>query len=361
MRATLHGAAFTSYAGRFVWLGINYDDERNQDFLAKHLDAFPTLAIIDPDTEQITRLWTGGAAPDQLAAFLDGTMTDPPGNDLRKGDALLGTGDIKGATEAYDRAVAAGGAGHEHALEQLASALQLGEPIACLARTAALAPKMTRSHAFVTIALVGAGCARSDPSLGASDDGKQIEAFAVEAVELAAASEDDRYQLYETLYGLRTNAKDDAGAKAIAQRYLAYVDSRPAPTSDDERMARDLARLRATLKLGTADKAIPVLEASERAMASDPGASLRLANAYAAAGRTDDVIAATTRGLARDPKPTEAARLFAARAQAKAKRGDVAGAKADFDAGFAVAAKIVQPAAREMTRGQLQRQRDAIN
>src|SRR5262245_58949403 len=116
MRATLHGAAFTSYAGRFVWLGINYDDERNQEFLAKHLDAFPTLAIIDPETEQITRLWGGGGSPEQLAAFLDGTMTESPGDGLRKGDALLGAGDIKGAAEAYVRAVAAGGAGREHAL-----------------------------------------------------------------------------------------------------------------------------------------------------------------------------------------------------------------------------------------------------
>jgi len=219
---------------------------------------------------------------------------------------------------------------------------------------------MTRSHAFVTMALVGAGCVRSDPALGATEDGKRLEALAVEAVELPAASEDDRYQLYETLYALRTNAKDDAGAKAIAQRYLAYVDSRSAPTSDDERMARDLARLRATVKLGTADKAIPVLETSERALASDPGASLRLATAYAAAGRTDDTIAAATRGLAREPKPTEAARLLATRAQGKVKRGDFAGAKADLDAGIAAAAKIVQPAAREMTRGQLQHQRDAL-
>jgi tetratricopeptide (TPR) repeat protein len=358
MRATLHGPAFTSYAGRFVWLGINYDDERNQDFLAKHLDAFPTLAIIDPTTERVTRLWTGGASPEQLAAFLDGTMAD--GDAVRTGDALLGTGDVKGAVDAYDRAVEAGGAGREHALEQLASALQLGDPKACVTRAAAEAPRMSRGHPFVTMALVGAGCARSDPALGASDGGKRIEALAAEAVALPAAWEDDRYQLYDVLYGLRTDAKDDAGAKAIAQRYLADIDSRPPPTSDDERMARDLARLRASLNLGAVDKAIPILEASERAMPRDPDASLRLATAYAAAGRTDDVIAATTRGLAREPKPTQTARLLGARAQAKAKRGDLAGARADLEAGLAAAAKIVQPTSREMTRGQLQHQLDAV-
>ena len=355
MRSVLHSSDFASYAGRFVWLDINFDDARNEAYLAKHVVAFPVLSIIDPETEDVTRVWSGTATREQLASFLDGNSDDA----LHRGDALFGKGDSAGAVTAYDEALASG-ANREHVVEQLATALQMGDQKACAARLAAEAPKLPRGHTFVEVAIAGAVCAEQDPAVAASDDGKRLEALAGEALELSVAGEDDHYQLFEALYALRTVAKDAPGAKAIAARYLDYVNQLPPPTSDDGRMARDLALVRAAVKLGTPERAIPILEASEKLLANDAGASARLATAYSAAGNIDGVIAATTRGLARKPTPTEAARMLAMRATAHATQHDVAAARTDLDAAIAIAAKIPVAMMRDGTVGQLKRQLAAL-
>jgi tetratricopeptide (TPR) repeat protein len=351
----LHGTDFASYAGRFVWLDINFDDARNEVYLAKHVAAFPVVSIIDPETEEVTRMWSGTATREQLTAFLDGNSDAA----LRRGDALLGKGDAAGAVKAYDEALAAG-ANREHVVEQLATALQMGDTKTCAIRLAVEAPKLPRAHTFVEVAIAGAVCAGQDPGEAAGDDGKRLEALANEALALPIAGEDDHYQLFEALYMLRKDASDEAGAKAVAERYLAYVDQRPPPATDDERMARDLARVRAATKLGAPERVIATLEASEKLLANDAGASARLATAYSAAGKLDDVIAATTRGLERHPTPTEAARMLAMRATAHAKRGDVVAARADLDAGIAIAAKIPVAMVRDGTTAQLQRQLAAL-
>jgi len=356
MRATLHGPAFTSYAGRFVWLDINFDDPKNEAYLAAHLQGFPTLSIIDPDSEVVTRIWAGSATPDQLAGFLDGT----PDAAIARGDALLGKGDSKGAVAAYEEAIAKPGPQHDHAVEQLASALPGVDPKACASRLVALAPPMPRQHPFVNSIIAGMQCVAYNPELAISDDGKTLEALAREALELPVTGEDDHYQLFESLYQMRTAAKDPDGAKQIATSYLAYIDARPAPTSDDERMARDLARVRAAVKLGTPDKAIAVLEASEKLLANDPEASMRVATAYDAAKRPDDVIAAVTRGLARAPTPTETARFYVLRSKHYAAKGDKAAARKDVEAGLAAAAKIPVAQSREGTTAFLRRQLDAL-
>ncbi len=229
MRATLHGAAFANYAGWFVWLEMNFDEPGNQAFLATHIQAFPALLVIDPTSEHVTSTWAGTATPAQLTEFLDAARTARPAGDaLHRGDVLLGKGDPSGAIEAYDEALAAGGAGREHALEQLASA-QLGDAKQCANRLAAEAPRMARAHPFVIVALTGAACAGGDPDVAASANGQQLAALATEALALPVASEDDRYQLYEALYAIRVASNDTAGAKALAAQHVAYVDSRPQP------------------------------------------------------------------------------------------------------------------------------------
>ncbi len=300
-------------------------------------------------------MWTGTASASQLAAFLD----DKPDAAVTRGDALLARGDGSGAAVAYDQALGRG-APRDHVIAQLAAALSLGDPAPCVARLAREAPTMTRAHAFVEVALGGLVCATSAPELAGTPDVMTLETLAREALALPVASEDDRYQLYDALHALRAEAKDSAGAAAIAQAYLAYVEHQPAPKSDDERRARDLALLRAATKAGAADRAIAQLEASERALAADPDASLRLGDACAAAGRIDDAIAAASRGLSRSPEPTQTARLRALRASAESKRGNADAARRDLDAGLAAAQQINGPQSRAGTIAQLQHQRDAL-
>lgn len=153
MRAALHGVA-AGLAGQFVWLDVNYDDPRNAAFLADHLAATPVLMLIDPGTSAVTRLWAGTATAEQLTAFLgDATARPTQAADqaLERGDALLGRGEAGPAVLAYDQALAAGGAMwpyHDHAVEQLVTALQVSDPRACVQRAAAEAPHIDgeRSH-----------------------------------------------------------------------------------------------------------------------------------------------------------------------------------------------------------------------
>src|SRR5262249_30407281 len=149
---------------------------------------------------------------------------------------------------------------------------------------------------------------------------------------------------------------DREGGRALAERYLAFVEHTPPPASADERMARDLARLRAALKLGVPERVIPALEASERALPADPDASGRLAAAYAAAQRPGDAIAAARRGLARGPGPLGAVRLLLGRAGAEAKAGDHTAARRDLEAARDAAARIAVASTRELMLGQVRRQ-----
>ena len=73
---------------------------------------------------------------------------------------------------------------------------------------------------------------------------------------------------------------------------------------------RDLARLRAAVKLSVPERILPALEASERALPADPDASARLAAAYAVAQRPFDAIAADTAPSVQGRKNTMSSSTF---------------------------------------------------
>ena len=89
----------------------------------------------------------------------------------------------------------------------------------------------------------------------------------------------------------------------------------------------DPHRLNAYLELGTPEKALPMLEASEKAMPDDYDPPARLAIAYNAMKRWDDALAADARAdkLAYGPRRY---RIFVTRADAYAGKGDVAAERA---------------------------------
>ena len=369
MRATLHDDALASYAGRFVWLEVNVDNPRNEAFLAAHQSSgYPMLFVIEPDGGRVTRTWSGGASVTQVRELLDSVASprrSKADDAMLRGDRLLGENDAAAAATAYRDALRLGGprwTERGRGLEQLFLALQVkGDSQACVTSALALAPGMPRSHPFVSVALIGLGCSLgAPPETGAAVSAK-LEALATEALALPSASEDDRYQLYEVLFASRTRAGDSAGAHAVAERYFDDVERRPPPTSVDERMARELARVRAAVKLGVPDRVIPALEASERELSGDVDASSRLAAAYTAARRYDDAIAATSRGLGRGPGPEGTVRLLLVRAGAEARKGDVPSARRDLDAAAESASHIPAKASRDVMTTRIEQQRDGLS
>jgi tetratricopeptide (TPR) repeat protein len=340
---------------------VNFDNPGNAAFLESHLNqGYPLILIISPAGETVMT-WPGGATVAQLRGFLDEALESPaPGKAdaaLRHGNALFGANDLAGAIVAYREALKLGGEKwprHDHAIEQLIGALQNKDPHECALLAAERAPLLPRRHVFVNVALMGQTCVSDEaPAVAA-----KLEGFAAEALELPAASEDDRYMLFEALYAAR--AKDKEAAHALAAKYLAYVESRPAPVNDDQRLARDLALLRAAVKFGEPARAIPALEATERAIPGDDTPVSWLASAYAAAGRTDDALAACARGLAKARGPAGSARLLMTRASIWRKQGDSAAAKKDLLAALDAAKTIPAAPSREMTEGQIKQQLSAL-
>ena len=71
MRVTLSDPSLLRQAGRFVWLELNYDDEGNQAFLARHgVTWTPAILVLDPSDERVTASHMGGMSLSELKGFL---------------------------------------------------------------------------------------------------------------------------------------------------------------------------------------------------------------------------------------------------------------------------------------------------
>jgi tetratricopeptide (TPR) repeat protein len=111
---------------------------------------------------------------------------------------------------------------------------------------------------------------------------------------------DDRSGVYELLVEARTHAGDEAGAKALAEQWLSFLEAEAAraPTPD-ARSVFDSHRMSAALVLGDPMRAVPAIEQSERDLPNDYNPPARLANLYRRLNRLDDALAASTRALAK--------------------------------------------------------------
>src|SRR5437016_8395960 len=114
MRAMLADASLARYAGRFVWLELDFDKPENQAFLKRHAVTFtPSFFVLDPATERATASNLGGMTLPELVSFLDrgergvlAEATTPASRLLARGDELLGRG------QNAEAAIAFGGALH---------------------------------------------------------------------------------------------------------------------------------------------------------------------------------------------------------------------------------------------------------
>jgi hypothetical protein len=270
----------------------------------------------------------------------------------------MAAADTAAAAEDYRRALALGGdswPGKPHTLEQLIAAFEIGDPAACAKLADSAAPSLARTRSFVIVALAGLVCATDPKSSSNADLLARLERLAIEALALAAAEEDDRYQLYDALIDARKESKDVLGVHRYAAAYLAYANSQPLSRDENLRSARDLSRLRAATALEDTSSVVSTLEESERALPSYT-ASLRLANAYLGAHRATDAEAAATRGLAKQPGPMGSIRLLTVRAKAELAENRAAPARQDLESAKGLLPKIADESARENLTGAIEHQ-----
>src|SRR5512146_3156996 len=104
-------------AGRFVWLDIDTEKPGNAAFVERFpIDAWPTLLVLDPATEQVVLRWAGTAtAPEieRLARDAERALGRARASRAQaaraRADRLMGERRHADAAAAYREALAAGG------------------------------------------------------------------------------------------------------------------------------------------------------------------------------------------------------------------------------------------------------------
>lgn len=308
-------ASLGRYAGRFVWLSINTEDAKNAAFLKRYpIPALPTLLVLDAKHDSVTLRYTGGATVPQLKKLLDDAdksyrakNQSPEDVLLAKGDSLTSDGKHADAAKAYDEAIAAApkswkrlGRASESFLFSLSMA---DESERCAVRALDLYPRLKGTNSGANVAATGLGCAVALEKENAKRadllrdlESATREAFADKSIIMSG---DDRSGLYMALIDARDAAGDDEDVVKLKNEWASFLEGVAASAKTaEQRAVYDSHRLSAYLDLGTPEKAIPMLEQSERDFPKDYNPPARLALAYKAMKDYDKAIAASDRALA---------------------------------------------------------------
>jgi len=325
------------HAGRYVWLEIDTEKAKNAPFRRKFpVQALPTFFIIDPVDEQVAVRWVGGmnvaqldrlVAGDPLAAKRGGRGIDAR---LAHADSVYGAGDNAGAATAYEAVLAeapAGWPGYARTVEALLYALsQTDAPEKCVTIASAALPRLTGLPASSSAAAYGLDCALSLPATN-PDRPKWVAQFeqagrAVLADTTLAIAADDRSGLYISLLEARTDAHDSTGHHALAHEWAAFLEGAAARArTPEQRAVFDPHRLSAYLELGEPERAVPMLEQTQRDFPDDYNPSARLAVAYQSMKRWPDALKASDAAMAHAYGPRKL-RIYDVRADIQAGAGD---------------------------------------
>jgi tetratricopeptide (TPR) repeat protein len=347
--------SLTSRAGQFVWLAINIEEEKNAPFLVKFPgEGVPTFAVLDPKDESVALRLVGSMTVGQLHAFLDNARVSVAagGGSGQKADANLrvaeqhyGARRYAEAAEAYRLALGQAPPEWPHygrAVEALLfSYQQTSAHDRCAELAQAALKRLAGTPSELTAAVAGLDCAvalKDDPP------GKTARVAAMEAEvrrvvadpKLGAAA-DDVSGAYASLLAARRQAKDEAGARRTAEEWASYLEGAAARAqTPGQRAVYDSHRLGAYLELGQPERALPMLEASEKDFPEDYNPPARLAAAYQAMKEWDKALAAADRALLRIYGPRKL-RVLDIKAEVLKSKGDLAAARRTLEEAVAFA------------------------
>ena len=345
-------AALTRQAGRFVWLSIDTENAKNASFLAKYpVDVWPSMFVIDPATETAAMRWVGGATTAQLVGILaDGERAVARKRGgfeeaLARADRAYAEGKNADAAKAYREALAKAPKEwprYGRTVESLLFALdQSRDPASCVEVARHAFPRVRHSSSAVGVAASGLGCAVELPADFSGRAGIvadfERDVRAVMADPKIVMSGDDRSGLYQTLIDAREDAKDAAGQRRLTEEWSAFLDGAAARAKTvEQRTSFDSHRLSAYMALKTPEKAVPMLEQSEKDLPDDYNPPARLAIAWKEMREWDKALAASDRALAKAYGPRRLG-ILRTRAEIYQGRGDVASAKTTLEKAIAEA------------------------
>jgi tetratricopeptide (TPR) repeat protein len=333
------------YAGRFVWLSINTEAPETAAFLKRYpIAALPMLLVLDPNRDTVHARYVGGANVTQIKKILDDADQSYRAHAAATADRLLVEADRQAAEgqnaasiKSYESAIASAPSRWSRlgrAAESLMFALS-GQPERCAARAAELYPRVKGTVSAANVAATGLSCAVSLNSehpkratLLATLEKATQEVFDNKKIVM---SDDDRSGLYIALIEARDAAGDEESVIALKMEWSRFLDTAAARAkTPEQRSVYDAHRLTAYVDLGMPEKAIPMLEQSERDFPQDYNPPARLAYAYKVMNDLDKALAASDRALAKVYGPRKLSVLSV--------RADIYEAKGD------------KPAARETLR-----------
>ncbi|MDP9192452.1 MAG: thiol reductase thioredoxin [Acidobacteriota bacterium] len=324
------------YAGRFVWLSINTEAAENAEFLKRYpIPVLPTLLVLGRN--EVVLRYVGGANIVQLRGMLDDaeqrhrSRTEAISDDLlASGDQLASDGQHAAAAKSYESAIRSAPKRWRRfgrTAESLIFSLSMAdEKEQCATRALALYPRVKGTVSSANVAATGLSCAvgldKANEKRVALTDGLEKatrEAFDNPKVIL---SDDDRSGMYMALIEARDAAGDDEGTIALQWQWSAFLEQAAARAKTaDQRTVYDSHRVSAYLDLGTPEKAIPMLEQSERDFPTDYNPPARLALIYNAMKDLDKALAASDRALALVYGPRKLA-VLSVRADIHTAKGD---------------------------------------
>jgi thioredoxin-like negative regulator of GroEL len=289
-------------AARFVWLAIDTERESNADLVARlGVHVLPTLYVIDSADERVRLAWQGSLTAPELVTLLDDTVDG---------------GGPRGPL-AVD--------------ETVMRSSREGRAAECVATADREAPRMPPGTALADVLRTGMECA-DEPQ--ASPAERAAVARLAELGERIASDgsqpilADDRSDLYDHVIGAYETLGRTEDARRLARSWSTFLDAEAARAATPAaRAVFDAHRLQACLALGEPERAIPLLEQSQRDFPGDYNPPARLAAAYLAMKRYDDALDASRRALALAYGPRKL-RIWSLQADILLGKGDVAGARA---------------------------------
>jgi tetratricopeptide (TPR) repeat protein len=364
--------ALSKRAGQFVWLSIDTEKRSNAPFLKKYpINAWPSFYVIDAGAQVVVLRWVGGASVAQLERLFEDGQSEfrrKPDELLARADALYGKGKYAESIPAYRAALRHTPPGWEpysRVVESLLFSLQVeGKNSECVALARQTWPRLSHTASAADLAGSGLDCALGLPA-GSPGRAEAVAAFEADARfvlsdpdrQLAA---DDRSALYGSIHDARKEAGDEAGAREVARQWVADLEARAASAATPEqRTALDPNLLSAYAAAGEYEKAIPMLEQSEREFPRDYNPPARLAYVYLHLKKYGRALAASDRALARVDGPRRL-QVLAIRAEIDKGRGDILAARRTLEEAVSYAENLPPGQRSEGMIAYLKKKRDTL-
>jgi len=368
-------ASLSKHAGQFVWLEIDTENARNTTARKQlKISALPTFFVLDPVTERVAIRWVGGATLPQLHTLLESGGAAVAGGksgldaQLALADSLYGEEDNAGAARIYEAAL--GGAPADwpqraRVLDALLFSLsQSDQPEKVVVLATAESPRAGRTTSGYSIATSGLGSALELPKENPARTPAiaHFEPLLVSMVRdpSITLSADDRSGGYIELLDARGDAGDAEGKKKIAEEWATFLEGEAAKAkTPEQRAVFDPHRLSAYLELNQPERALPMLQASEKDFPDDYNPPQRLAIALHALKRYDEALAASDRAMKNAYGPRKL-RLYSTRTDVYLGRGDSTSARSTVDEAIRFAEALPEGQRSEGTIAGLKKRRTAL-